>query len=122
MVNHYLRETTGEDITAKDFRTWHGTVHAAQELSACTEPLSNTEMKRVVVAATKAVASRLGNRPATCRKHYIHPAVLEYFEAGKLTQYMAADPDDASDGLDPCEHRVLKMLTRATDEMNKRDE
>ena len=75
MVNRYLRETTGEDITAKDFRTWHGTVQAAQELGACGTASTETEARRNVVAATKAVAGKLGNRPATCRKHYIHTAV-----------------------------------------------
>jgi DNA topoisomerase-1 len=112
MVNRYLRETTGEDITAKDFRTWHGTVQAAQELGACGAASNKTEAKRNVVAATKAVAGRLGNRPATCRKHYIHPAVLELYEAGRLDGYMSAKTTGQKlHGLDPCERCVLKILS-----------
>jgi DNA topoisomerase I len=112
MVNRYLRETTGEDITAKDFRTWHGTVYAAQQLGACGAASTKTEAKRNVVAATKAVAGRLGNRPATCRKHYIHPAVLELYEAGRLDSYMSAKPTGRElHGLDACERCVLKILS-----------
>jgi DNA topoisomerase-1 len=111
MVNQYLRETTGEDITAKDFRTWHGTVQAAQELGACGAASTQTEVKRNVVAATKAVAGKLGNRPATCRKHYIHPAVLELYEAGGLDRYMSLKPSGQKlRGLDGSEKCVLKML------------
>jgi DNA topoisomerase-1 len=111
MVNQYLRETTGEDITAKDFRTWHGTVQAAQELGTCGVASSKTEVRRNVVAATKAVAGKLGNRPATCRKHYIHPAVLELYEAGRLDGYMSATATGQKlRGLEACERCVLKML------------
>src|SRR4051794_25726781 len=111
MVNQYLRETTGEDITAKDFRTWHGTVQAAQELGACGSSCTKAEVKRNVVAATKAVAGRLGNRPSTCRKHYIHPAVLELYEAGRLDRYMNRKANGHKlHGLDDCERWVLKML------------
>jgi DNA topoisomerase-1 len=111
MVNQYLRETTGEDITAKDFRTWHGTVQAAQELGTCGAASSKTEAKRNVVAATKAVAGKLGNRPATCRKHYIHPAVLELYEAGGLDRYMSEKATGQRlRGLEAGERCVLKML------------
>ena len=111
MVNQYLRETTGEDITAKDFRTWHGTVQAAQELGAYGAASTKTEAKRNVVAATKAVAGKLGNRPATCRKHYIHPAVLELYEAGGLDRYMSAKATgEKLRGLEACELSVLKVL------------
>ena len=69
------------------------------------------EAKRNVVAATKAVAGKLGNRPATCRKHYIHPAVLEMYEAGGLDGYMSPKPTGQKlRGLDTCERCVLKML------------
>ena len=111
MVNRYLRETTGEDITAKDFRTWHGTVQAARELGACGAATTKTEAKRNVVAATKAVAGKLGNRPATCRKHYIHPAVLELYETGGLDRYMTAKATGQKlRGLQASERCVLKVL------------
>ena len=81
MVNEYLRQTTNEDITAKDFRTWPGTVYSGQQLRACGEPATETRAKRNIVAAVKAVAELLGNRPATCRKYYVHSLVLELYVA-----------------------------------------
>lgn len=112
MVNQYLRDITGEDITAKDFRTWHGTVQAAQQLGACGTPSSKTELKRNVVAAAKAVAGRLGNRAAVCRKHYIHPIVVELYENGSLDGYMNKKTDrEHIHGLNNCERCVLQILS-----------
>jgi DNA topoisomerase-1 len=111
MVNRYLREAAGRDITAKDFRTWHGTVCAAQNLSLCGPASSETQAKRNVVAAIKAVSERLGNRPATCRKHYIHPVVVSMYEGGKLHDQMETQASRPSaTGLDPAERCVLKLL------------
>jgi DNA topoisomerase I len=83
-VNDYLRETTGEDITAKDFRTWAGTVLAAAALRAMEGFESETEAKRNVIAAIDHVARRLGNTRAVCRRSYVHPAVLDSYVAGSL--------------------------------------
>src|SRR5207302_6642807 len=107
-VNQYLRETTGEDITAKDFRTWHGTVHAAEYLCGCDE---SRAAKDNVVSAIQAVAERLGNRPATCRKYYIHPAVLDLYMDGGLTEKMSPKRHSGNRaGLTPPEKCVLKIL------------
>jgi len=78
-VNSYLQEITGEDFTAKDFRTWAGTVLAAMSLSDHGDWTSQTEAKHRVNQAVKEVAERLGNTPAICRKCYIHPGVIEAF-------------------------------------------
>lgn len=75
-VNEYLREITQEDFTAKDFRTWHGTGQMARELVLSGPGGSEREIKRNIVEAVKLTAKHLGNRPAACRKYYIHPAVL----------------------------------------------
>lgn len=75
-VNDYLREATGEDFTAKSFRTWAGTVEAARIL--CTHG-DTTATKATVAACVKEVARRLGNTPAVCRKAYIHPRIAEAF-------------------------------------------
>jgi DNA topoisomerase-1 len=83
-VNDYLRDITGEEFTAKDFRTWAGTVLAACELSG-KKAKSVPEAKRNVVAAIAAVAERLGNTVAVCRKSYVHPSVLEAYVAGQFT-------------------------------------
>jgi DNA topoisomerase I len=83
-VNQYLREMTGEEFTAKDFRTWAGTVMAAMALQA-QEPFENkSQAKKNIKDAIAAVARVLGNTPAVCRKCYVHPAVLETYLDGNL--------------------------------------
>jgi DNA topoisomerase I len=83
-VNEYIREITGEDFTAKDFRTWGGTGLAALALEEIGTAAGQTEQKKNIVEAIKRVSQRLGNRPATCRKYYVHPAVLEAYSDGSL--------------------------------------
>lgn len=85
-VNEYLRDISGEDFTAKDFRTWAGTLLAVQALAACGASASETEISRNIVDAVKMVAARLGNRPATCRKYYVHPAILDAYSNGVLME------------------------------------
>ena len=81
-VNEYLQEITGQPFTAKDFRTWAGTVLASVVLQEYETFTSQSEAKKNVVAAIKRVASELGNTPAVCRKCYVHPAVLEHYLSG----------------------------------------
>lgn len=76
-VNAYLREITGQDFTAKDFRTWAGTVLAVRQLCTAGPSRSASAVRRSVANAVKRVAHHLGNRPATCRKYYVHPAVVD---------------------------------------------
>jgi DNA topoisomerase-1 len=83
-VNAYLREAMGEDFSAKDFRTWAGTVHTAKALAMTPQSHSATECKRSVSTCVKAVAGLLGNTAAVARSAYIHPAVLEAYEDGVL--------------------------------------
>ena len=85
-VNDYLKETTGQHFTAKDFRTWAGTVLACDLLRTMEPYESTTQAKKNVVAVIKSVAARLGNTPAVCRKAYIHPAVLEAYLGGLSKQ------------------------------------
>jgi DNA topoisomerase-1 len=78
-VNEYLREIAGDDFSAKDFRTWIGTVEC---ISALAEPAAElVEAKKNIAAALERVAARLGNTPAICRKAYVHPAVIETYLA-----------------------------------------
>jgi DNA topoisomerase-1 len=86
-VNRYLREVTGEHFTAKDFRTWAGTVRFAFELRHLPDPESEIETKRNIVTAIRAVSRVLGNTPAVCRSSYIHPAIIDaYFCGDRLTR------------------------------------
>lgn len=78
-VNAYLREVSGQDFTAKDFRTWAGTLLSFHLLRELPEPETEAQAKKNVVDAIKQVAGRLGNTPAVCRKCYVHPAVLDTY-------------------------------------------
>jgi DNA topoisomerase I len=81
-VNAYLRKISGEDFTAKDFRTWAGTILAAEALVEVGAFASQAQAKRNIVRAVEAVARRLGNTRSVCRKSYIHPAIFETYVAG----------------------------------------
>jgi DNA topoisomerase-1 len=83
-VNAYLHEITKADITAKDFRTWHGTVIAATTLGREDEAETESERKKHIVVAVKEAAEALGNTTAVCRKCYIHPKIIELYLGGKL--------------------------------------
>ncbi len=85
-VNDYLHEVTGEEFTAKDFRTWAGTVMAAMALRAQELFENKSQAKKNVKAAISAVAKMLGNTPTVCRKCYVHPAVLETYLDGNLIE------------------------------------
>jgi DNA topoisomerase I len=89
-VNVYLREITVDDFTAKDFRTWAGTVLAVEALCDCQPFSTQREAKKNVVAAVEKVAERLGNTVAVSKKCYIHPAVIETYMSGTLRQTAAA--------------------------------
>ncbi|CAN5683493.1 DNA topoisomerase IB [soil metagenome] len=106
-VNGYLRAATGADFTAKDFRTWAGTVLALEQLAGV-DPVPETkkDMTRVLGDCMKRVASRLGNTPTVCRKSYVHPAVVECFTRGDLRKRLAR--------IDDPEKAVTKILCEAT--------
>ncbi len=82
-VNAYLRETTGEDFTSKDFRTWGGTAAFVRALLAMDPPENPQAAESNVIEAVRQAASALGNTPAVCRRSYIHPGVIEHYSAGK---------------------------------------
>lgn len=89
-VNDWLREITGEDYTAKDFRTWSGTVLAAIALQEFEKFDSEAQAKKNVVRAIESVAEKLGNTPSVCRKCYVHPAVLDSYMDGTMIEGLLA--------------------------------
>jgi DNA topoisomerase-1 len=114
-VNAYLREVTGEDFTAKDFRTWAGTVLAAGALREMAAADALRHAKRNVVRAIEAVATRLGNTPAICRKCYVHPVVIDaYLDGSLMAGPRARGRAGLGAGLRQEEKRVLGLLVRAT--------
>ena len=82
-VNDYIKEKAGERFSAKDFRTWHGTVLAAVELAGEPEPTSEAQAQRSIRAAVERVADALGNTPAVCRRSYVDPRAIERFRDGQ---------------------------------------
>ena len=113
-VNAYLRDIAGAEFSAKDFRTWAGTVIAALALRACSAFTSQTQAKRNLVAAIENVARRLGNTPAICRKCYIHPAIMESYLDGNTIEIIKARAatalHTARSGLSAEEKAVLAFL------------
>jgi DNA topoisomerase-1 len=115
-VNEYLREISGEDFTAKDFRTWAGTLLAARRLSAAANFETAAEAKSACVSAVASVAAELGNTPAICRKCYIHPAVLAAFEDEKLFALWRkhAKANAAEADADAEERALLRFIAAAS--------
>jgi len=113
-VNDYLRAITGEEYTAKDFRTWSGTVLAALALQEFEKFDSETQAKKNIVRAIESVAEKLGNTPSICRKCYVHPAVLDAYLEGAALEVMRERTEEklADDlhALQPEEAAVLAML------------
>ncbi|HUS05702.1 MAG TPA: hypothetical protein VMZ52_05385 [Bryobacteraceae bacterium] len=106
-VNEYLREITGEEFTAKDFRTWGGTGLAALAFEELGKSENGADSKKNIVAAIKTVAERLGNRPATCRKYYVHPAIIDAYVDGSLLEILQTTKCDRRE-----EDCVMKVVTR----------
>lgn len=113
-VNEYLKEISSQDFTAKDFRTWAGTVLAAMALQELKQFDSQAQAKRNLVAAIEAVAGKLGNTKAVCRKCYIHPAVIDSYLDGTLAEVLAKKTDEriakSLHNLRPEEAAVMTLL------------
>ena len=113
-VNAYLRDITGEDFTAKDFRTWAGTVLAACALREFEAFDSQTQAKRNLVRAIESVAQRLGNTKTICRKCYVHPAIIDAYLDGSLRQSLQTQVQRELKGglskMSPEEAAVLAFL------------
>ncbi|HET9879647.1 MAG TPA: DNA topoisomerase IB [Candidatus Limnocylindria bacterium] len=112
-VNDYLREITGQDFTAKDFRTWAGTVAASMALQDYTTFDSDADRKRAVVDAIETVAKQLGNTPTVCRQCYVHPDVIASYMDGTLVDALSRRARGAGRGahaLKPEEAAVLGLL------------
>jgi DNA topoisomerase-1 len=128
-VNGYLQEISGQPFTAKDFRTWAGTVLAAMALREFESFDSDHAAKKNIVAAIERVSERLGNTPSVCRKCYVHPAILEAYVDGSMLDALRikAETELSSDhlaALKPEEAAVMGLLRErlkiATEDGGKR--
>jgi len=117
MVNNYIHEAAGFDFSAKDFRTWAGSLQALQAFSAVGEAVTDTERKKNVVQVLDAVSKKLGNTRTVCKKYYVHPSLIKLYEDEKLIGYLKEldkleEPDDKS-GLTCEEQLLMKILKQA---------
>jgi DNA topoisomerase-1 len=121
-VNAYLKEITREDFTAKDFRTWAGTVLCATALADVDDADSQAKAKKNVLMAIDGVAGVLGNTRAVCRKSYVHPAVIDAYMDGSLGSRRGLQPirQRSVTGLRPEEAAVLRFLQRRAEGDQKR--
>jgi DNA topoisomerase IB len=115
-INGYVQEHLGDGFSAKDFRTWVGTVLAAAKLAAQEPADTEAGRRRAVAAVVKDVAEHLGNTPAVARSAYIDPIVVEQFEAEETVAHVLEelDDDDLSQGVpEELEQAVLTLIDRA---------
>ncbi|RIJ41801.1 DNA topoisomerase IB [Pontibacter oryzae] len=117
-VNEYLREVTKYDFTAKDFRTWGGTVRMVECLEKVIEEKEDGDKEKTIREAVKTVAKGLGNTPTVCTKYYIHPEVVNMFREDRLLKYLERHNAENSpeNHLSSTEQFVLKMLKRVARE------
>jgi DNA topoisomerase I len=112
MVNDYIREITGDDFTAKDFRTWTGTVAALCALKEMGGFDSEKEGKQKILAALDRVSAQLGNTRTVCKKYYVHPSLLELYENNKLESVLKLNGSSDSKGLSEDERMLLSILKK----------
>lgn len=114
MVNEYIKKSTGRDFSAKDFRTWAGSVHALETLCSMAEVITEAERKKNVVAVLDSVSKKLGNSRAICKKYYVHPGLIRLYEENNFSRYSRSlDQIEASEesfGLTPSEKVLLRIL------------
>lgn len=114
MVNNYIKQTTGFEFTAKDFRTWAGTLNILRSFQSLGKAVSESARKKKVVAALDEVSVKLGNTRTVCKKYYVHPGIIRLYEEDQLQQYMKEldnieEPDDKT-GYAHDEKVLMKVL------------
>ncbi|AMR33329.1 DNA topoisomerase I [Mucilaginibacter sp. PAMC 26640] len=112
-INNYLKDITGEDFTAKDFRTWAGSVSALYAFKEAGEFDTITECRKKIVSVLDEVAINLGNTRTVCKKYYVHPTVIKSYEEGTIFKYIAEldeSKDIKSSELNLAEKALLKLL------------
>lgn len=114
-INAYIKEATGPEFSAKDFRTWGGTVLAASEFASVGPAESETELKKNIVRVVRSVAEELGNTPTVCRGSYIHPAVIDAYMSGVTIDEFRPKRERkirrTSEGLYPEEKALIRLLS-----------
>ena len=114
MVNRYIKEASGGEFTAKDFRTWAGTLNILRAFCAMDEPSCESDCKKNILAALDEVSQKLGNTRTVCKKYYVHPGIIKLYEEKALTKYTkeldAIEKDDNLTGFTSEERVLMKIL------------
>ncbi len=118
MVNAYIKEASGGDFTAKDFRTWAGTLNILRAFKSIGQAASDSDVKKNIVAALDEVSKQLGNTRTVCKKYYVHPGIIRLYEENNLEKYIREldkieNPDDLS-GYTSEEKVLVKILQELT--------
>ena len=111
-VNDYLRAVGGPDVSAKEFRTWAGTLAAARGLARCAPAATTRERRSALLQVIDGVAASLGNTRAVCRKSYIHPEILRAYEGGTSLDIIGRDGPPPRTGLSSAERALREFLRR----------
>ncbi|MCJ8209918.1 DNA topoisomerase IB [Mucilaginibacter sp. RS28] len=112
-VNTYLKNITGEDFTAKDFRTWAGSVSALFAFKEAGEYTNQKECRKKIISVLDEVALNLGNTRTVCKKYYVHPSVIKSYEDGTLFKYIQGldeDKEHVASELNEAEHALLRII------------
>jgi DNA topoisomerase-1 len=114
MVNQYIRETTGSDFTAKDFRTWAGTLKALESFQSMKKPSSPDEIKQNINCMLDEVSKKLGNTRNICKKYYIHSGLITLYEENKFFECLDQRNSQqiTSSGLNANEKRLMHILKK----------
>jgi len=120
-INNYIREITGSDFTAKDFRTWGGTLEAMRQMAICSGNVEEERSKKkLIVQVLDCVASKLGNTRAVCKSSYVYPLLLEAFENEQLTKYLKKiDTSNSAQAIANDEKVLMKFLKEAQKQKEK---
>lgn len=111
-VNEYLQQITGRNYTAKDFRTWSGTMQTTMALKTLERFENITQAKKNVIQAIEAASKKLGNTPSICKKSYVHPLIIESYMAGAMFDLIESNPNlpDEDQALEYVEQYILNLL------------
>lgn len=121
-INNYIREVTGGDFTAKDFRTWGGTLEALRQLAICSGTVEERPRKKIIVEVLDCVAGKLGNTRAVCKSSYVYPLLLEAFENDQLGKYLKQihrERPDSQEAMENDEKILMKFLKAARKQLDK---
>ena len=114
MVNNYIKEAAGEEFSAKDFRTWAGSLHALGCFRTMAKGETATEIRKNIVSVLDEVSTKLGNSRSICRKYYVHPSLIQLYEESKLESYCNSSPPDSKGNGLSAEEKILLSVVKKT--------